>query len=294
VKISPPKEKPIDTLILNGCECEPYLTADHRLMLEQPEKIVKGAALIRKALGCERMIMAVEDNKPDAVRALEKHVSDAGGEMAVPHVKYPQGAEKQLIKACLNREVPSGGLPMDVKVVVQNVGTAAAVYDAVADGLPLIERVMTVTGDAIRDRKNLLVRIGTPFQNIHDFCGGTVGEVFKVVMGGPMMGMSQFTLDVPVVKGTSGLLFLTRDEAEESPLQPCLRCGKCVEVCPMGLVPSEISKSVEKGLFDRAEALNILDCIECGCCAYTCPAHRYIVQNVKRGKMEVLAKRKKK
>jgi electron transport complex protein RnfC len=212
--------------------------------------------------------------------------------MAVPHVKYPQGAEKQLIKACLDREVPSGGLPMDVAVVVQNVGTAAAVFDAVSEGTPLIERVLTVTGGAVRDRKNLRARVGTPFREILEFCGGARETIHKVVMGGPMMGISQFTLDVPVVKGTSGLLFLTEAEAGERSLQPCLRCGKCIDVCPMGLAPSEISKAVEKELFDRAEALDILDCIECGCCAYTCPAHRYIVQNVKRGKMEIMARRK--
>jgi electron transport complex protein RnfC len=293
VKISPPKEKPIDTLILNGCECEPYLTADHRLMLDQGEKIVRGAALLQKALGCSRWIIAIEDNKPDAVEAMEKLAPPLGGEVAAPYVKYPQGAEKQLIKAVLGREVPSAGLPMDVKVVVQNVGSAAAVFDAVAHGLPLLERVLTVTGEGIAEKKNLMARIGTSFEHITAFCGGAKGDVYKVLMGGPMMGMAQFTLDVPVVKGTSGILFLTREEAGDPELQPCLRCGRCVDACPMGLVPAEISKSVMKGIFDRAEELNVLDCIECGCCAYTCPAHRYLVQNIKRGKAGVLANRKK-
>ncbi|MHC5038837.1 MAG: electron transport complex subunit RsxC [Planctomycetota bacterium] len=293
VKISPPEGKSIDTLIINGCECEPYLTADHRLMLEAGEKIVRGASLLHRVLGSKRWIMAIEDNKPDAVTAMEKTVSSFGGEVAVPHVKYPQGAEKQLIKACLGREVPSAGLPLDVGVVVQNVGTAAAVFDAVASGVPLLERVVTVAGDGIREKKNLMARVGTLFKDLVEFCGGAREETFKVVMGGPMMGISQFTLEVPVVKGTSGLLFLTREEAGDPVLQPCLRCGKCIEACPMVLVPSEVSKAVEKGLYDLAESLNILDCIECGCCAYTCPANRYIVQNIKRGKIEVLANRKK-
>ncbi|MHC4597469.1 MAG: electron transport complex subunit RsxC [Planctomycetota bacterium] len=292
VKITPPKEKPIETLILNGCECEPYLTADHRLMLDEGEKIVRGASLLLKVLGATRWLIAIEDNKPDAIEAMQRLAPSMGGEVVALHVKYPQGAEKQLIKAVLGREVPSGGLPMDVKVVVQNVGSAAAVFDAVAHGAPLLQRVLTVTGEGIARKKNLMARIGTPFQDIVDFCGGMKEDVFKVLMGGPMMGMAQFTLDVPVVKGTSGILFLTRDEAGDPGLQPCLRCGKCVDACPMGLVPAEISKSVMKGLFDRAEDLDVLDCIECGCCAYTCPAHRYLVQNIKRGKAEVHARRK--
>jgi electron transport complex protein RnfC len=294
VKIAPPKDKPIDTLILNGCECEPYLSADHRLMLEETEKFLRGGALLRKALGCARWIVAVEDNKPDAVEAIRRAMGTLGGEIAVPHVKYPQGAEKQLIKAVLGREVPSGGLPLDVGVVVQNVGTAAAVFDAVAKGLPLIDRVLTVSGMGIRQRKNVRARIGTSFREVAEFCGGLAGEVRKVVMGGPMMGIAQFTLDEPVIKGTSGLLFLTAEEAEDPPPDVCLRCGRCLDVCPMNLVPGELAKAVDKEQWDRAEALNVLDCIECGCCAYVCPGHRYMVQNFKRGKLEVMARRKKK
>jgi electron transport complex protein RnfC len=294
VKISPPKDKPIDTLILNGCECEPYLSADHRLMLERPEDILRGGALLRKVLGCATWIVAIEDNKPDAIEAMRRSMGSLGGEIAVLHVKYPQGAEKQLIQAVLGREVPSGGLPMDVRVVVQNVGTAAAAFDAVARGVPLIERVLTVSGRGIRTKKNVKARIGTSFRDVAAFCGGLSGEVRKVVMGGPMMGIAQFTLDEPVIKGTSGLLFLTPEEAEDPQPEVCLRCGRCIEVCPMNLVPGEIAKAVDKGNWDRAEALNVLDCIECGCCAYICPGHRYMVQDFKRGKLEVAARKKKK
>ncbi len=293
VKLAPPPGKKIDTLIINGCECEPCLTADHRLMVEKADDVMAGAAIFRKALGVARAIVGVEDNKPDAAEALSKSASRHGVEVAVLHVKYPQGAEKQLIKALLNREVPSGGLPMDVGAVVQNVATAKAARDAVVEGRPLYERVLTLGGGAAQGNRNFLVRIGTPFSEVVKFAGGTKGDAMKIVSGGPMMGLAQATLDLPVTKGTSGILLLTERETGPQRMFPCLRCGKCYDACPMGLRPALISRCVEKRRFDELEGLDVLDCIECGCCAYECPANRRIVQNVKRGKAEIAKIRRK-
>jgi electron transport complex protein RnfC len=292
VKLSPPAEKPIDTLIINGAECEPYLTADHRLMLEYPEKVIGGVRLLARALGVTRIFVGVERNKMDAVRALS---GAAGPDMAVIpfHVRYPQGAEKQLIKATVNRAVPAGGLPMDVGVVVQNVGTAAAVYDAVTDGVPLISRIATVTGPGIRTPKNIRVRIGTPLSVVIDFCGGIAPDVRKVILGGPMMGNAQFDLSVPVVKGTSGVLLQTEQEAKTLRPGPCLRCGNCVRVCPMGLTPLMFARYAELGMFSEAAEANVADCIECGCCAYECPAHIPLVQYAKYAKAEVQNRKRK-
>ncbi len=288
VKLSPPKEKKIDTLIINGAECEPYLTADHRLMLEEPIRIVRGMKLLMKALDVQRAFIAVESNKPDAYKIFDDMMKvDNSCTVVLMPVKYPQGAEKQLIKALLNREVPSGGLPMDVGALVQNVGTAAAVADAVYEGKPLIERVLTVAGAAVKQPKNLRVRIGTLFSAIIDFCGGLTEGVSKVIMGGPMMGIAQFRLDVPAIKGTSGILALTAKETRVFEPDPCVRCGRCIEACPMKLVPSDIATVVDLCLWDKAKELNVLDCIECGSCAYVCPAKRHFVQYCKRGKAEV-------
>ncbi len=293
VKLSPPPGKKIDCLIVNGCECEPCLSADHRLMLEKTEEILAGAGLFRKALGVARTVVAVEDNKPDAAAALMQRAGQHGVEVSVLRVKYPQGAEKQLIKALLGREVPSGGLPMDVGVVVQNVATCKAARDAVVEGKPLYERIVTVAGSAAARPGNFLVRIGTPFSEVVAFSGGTRAKVEKIVSGGPMMGLAQSTLNLPVTKGTSGILLLAADEARPAKMYPCLRCGRCIEACPMGLRPSVISSTVEAGRFGDLEDLDILDCIECGCCAYECPSARRIVQNVKRGKAELAKIRRK-
>ncbi|MDZ7332655.1 MAG: electron transport complex subunit RsxC [candidate division KSB1 bacterium] len=289
VKLSPPANKPIDTFILNGAECEPYLTADHRLMLEHPNEILEGVRIIMKILGCKNGYIAIEKNKPDAIAVFQKLVNEAGDNLRVValNVKYPQGAEKQLIKAITNRKVPAGGLPMDVGCLVHNVGTAKAVYEAVALNKPLYERVVTVSGRGIRQPKNLRVRIGTPFQNLIDFCGGLSDDTVKIINGGPMMGIAQYTLEVPVTKGTSGILALTSSETRIAEPQPCIRCGRCVEVCPMNLLPNTLARLVEYKRFDEARELGVLDCIECGSCAFVCPSKIRHVHHIKFGKLEV-------
>lgn len=291
VKLSPPKEKPIDTLIINGAECEPYLTADHRIMVEHAEEVISGARLMAKVIGVERIIVGIERNKPDAI---DKMLSLADGiEVEALHVVYPQGSEKQLIYALLGRSVPTGGLPMDVGVLVQNVGTAMAAYNACAFGYPLIERIITVTGSGIAQPKNLKVRVGTLVSDIVQYCGGLSRNTMKAVMGGPMMGIGQHTLDVPVMKGTSGMVFLTAGEVTLFRSDPCIRCAACVEACPMGLLPTVISSYSVNSMFDTAQEYHAMDCIECGCCSYSCPSHIPLVQNIRRAKAEILSKQKK-
>jgi electron transport complex protein RnfC len=294
VKLTPPKEKPIDTLILNGVECEPYLTADHRLMLEQADAVIGGAQIFMKILGLSKAYLGIERNKPDAIAFLAERCRalKAPVDVVPLTVKYPQGAEKQLIKAILNREVPSGGLPFDVGVVVQNVGTAAAAYDAVARGKPLIERVLTVTGDGVKEQRNLRVRIGTPFADVIAHCGGFASEdgERKIVMGGPMMGLAQYSLDVPVVKGTSGILVMT-GQVRAGRETTCIKCGRCVAVCPVYLMPNRISDYAEIDKFDQCNEYGVRDCIECGACAYVCDVKRPMVHLVKYAKLN-LAKKK--
>ncbi|MBI4849697.1 MAG: electron transport complex subunit RsxC [Nitrospirae bacterium] len=289
VKLSPPKEKPIDTVILNGAECEPYLTADHRLMAERPKDVVEGLKIIMKSLGVNKGYIGIEENKPDAIAAIK---SAASGESSIEvhtlEIKYPQGAEKMLIKAIKNREVPSKGLPMDVGVVVQNIGTAIAIYEAVRYGKPLIERVVTVTGRGIKEPRNMMVRVGTLLSDVIEQCGGLVEGAVKVISGGPMMGFAQWTLDVPVTKGTSGILVLSEEEYVSSEEYfACIRCGRCVDVCPMGLNPSMLSILIEKGHYEEAKDYNLYDCFECGSCAYVCPAKRPMVQFMRLAKSQV-------
>ncbi len=294
VKLSPPPDKEVDTVILNGAECEPYLTADHRLMLEYPGDVVFGLQALMKVLGVKKGFIGIETNKPDAAeRIFEAAKGIEGIEVVALKTKYPQGAEKQLIHACTGREVPSGGLPADAGVVVNNVGTAAAVAKAIRTGMPLIERIVTVTGQGVNNPKNLVVKIGTPFREVIEQCGGLRGKTGKVIAGGPMMGITQFSLDVPVVKGTSGILVLTEDEARLSGPTNCIRCGKCVEACPINLMPLNISAYSLANRHEQAEALNAMDCIECGACSFVCPAKRPLVESIRVSKREILARRKK-
>jgi electron transport complex protein RnfC len=291
VKLSPPKGKAIDALVVNGAECEPYLTADHRLMVERAPQVIDGARILARILGVPRIVVGVEDNKPDAVAAL-RLAGGQGIEVESLPVVYPQGAEKQLIKALLGREVPPPpGLPLDVGVVVHNVGTCAAVYDAVCGGRPLIDRVLTVAGGGVSRPGNFRVRIGTPLRQLVEACGGLSPATVRLVMGGPMMGLPQASLDAPVIKGTSGLLALTREEVPERRAGNCIRCGRCVRACPMGLLPATIALYSQHRLYERAEALGAMACIECGSCAYLCPAAIPLVQHLRLAKSRIAATR---
>ncbi len=293
VKLSPPPDKPIDTVILNGAECEPCLTRDHRLMLEETQKIADGFRLIMKTLHCENGIVAIESNKPDCADAFRR-VADGEPALRVEtlEVKYPQGAEHQLIKALTNREIPwRGGLPMAVGCVVHNVATALAVWEAVHLNRPLIESVLTVGGDAVQNPGNFRVRIGTPISEVIAQAG-LAPDVKKLVYGGPMMGIAQRGLDAPLIKGASGLLALKDSASGES--GPCIRCGRCVRACPYGLTPAAISRAVEQGSLDMAVEWNVLECKECGCCTFVCPALRPIVHQVKFAKMELAKKKREK
>ncbi len=286
VKLSPPKEKPVDIVILNGAECEPYLTADYRLMIERPDEVIEGLKILMKILGVTKGFIGIENNKPDAIEKMEKAASKEPTIKVCPlEVKYPQGAEKMLIKAVVDREVPARGLPMDVGVVVQNIGTALAIYEAVRFGKPLIERVVTVTGEAIREPKNLMVRIGTLVSDLIEDCGGFKSEVAKVISGGPMMGFAIYSLDTPVTKGTSGILAIPEEgvlHAED--FGPCIRCGRCIDICPMGLMPSMLSVLSERGFYEDTRDYNLFDCFECGSCTYVCPSKRPIVQLIRLAK----------
>ncbi len=290
VKLSPPPEAKVDTLIINGAECEPYLTTDHRVMLEHPDQIIEGAKIILTILGITTCHIGIEDNKPDAIEALTDAAQKAasGGmhiEVNPLMVKYPQGSEKQLIEGITGRRVPGFGLPFDVGVIVQNVGTTKAIYDAVVLEKPLYEKVITVSGLGIARTANLLVKVGTRMSDIVEFLGGTTPDLAKVVMGGPMMGFAVPDLSIPVTKTTSGILFLTHDEIDTTPHGQCIRCGWCLDACPMGLSPNEIGIYVEAGRAAETSPFGVFECFECGCCAYTCPAKRPLVQFIRLAKM---------
>lgn len=294
VKLSPPEAKPIDVVILNGAECEPFLTSDHRLMLEDPEAIVEGLKIIMHCLGVSKGIIAVEKNKKDAIKRLKSLTSGiAGIQVQGLTVKYPQGAEKQLIKAVTGRKVPAGGLPMDVGCLVHNVGTAYSIYQAVAFEKPLIDRVVTVTGPGIREPKNVKARIGTSFKELIDYCGGYTEESCKVINGGPMMGISQISDDVPVIKGTSGILVFPEKKASLKTENACIGCARCVDTCPMQLIPTHIASFVKYKQLDKAEKLGLFNCMECGTCAYVCPSKINLVHYIKLGKAQVNEARKK-
>jgi len=287
VKLMPNDAKPVDTLLINGCECEPYLTADDRLMIEHPEPIVTGALLVGRAQGVERIVVVIEDNKPRAIEALRAVAGPAGVEVAAVATKYPQGGEKQAVLAVTGRAVPTGGLPLDVGVVVVNVGTAAAIARAVVRGQPLTHRVISVTGAGVAAPKNLLAPIGVGYGELIDACGGLTADAVRVIAGGPMMGFALGELDVPVTKGTSGVVVLTADDVPRRTETPCLRCGRCVDACPLNLVPSKIAQAARDGDWDLARRYHILACMECGCCAYTCPASLPLVQWIRMGKAQM-------
>ncbi len=288
VKLMVPEGKKAEVLIINGVECEPYLTSDHRLMLEKGEEMLVGTQLLKIALGVDRAIIGIESNKPDAIGHLAKLAAGFTGiEVQGLKVKYPQGAEKQLIKALINREVPSGKLPIEVGAVVNNAGTAFAVYEAVQKGKPLIERVVTITGKSVTKPGNFMVRIGTPVSELIEAAGGLPGDTGKVIGGGPMMGKALNSLDVPVVKGTSGILIMPAEESARKPVLNCIRCSKCVSVCPMGLEPYLLEKLVMFEDFERTEKERVMDCIECGSCHYTCPAGRPLLDYLRLGKSTV-------
>ena len=287
LKVSP--EKPVDAFILNGCECEPYLTCDHRIMVEQTDKVLLGMAIILKILGINNGFIGIEKNKPDAIAAVQEKVKTGGYDYKVIplEVKYPQGAEKMLIEAILNRYVPAGGLPGDVGVIVDNIGTANAVAEAVIEGKPLVERVVAVTGDAVLNPKNVLSRVGSTTRHILDFCGGIREDTAQVFMGGPMMGFSQTSLSVPMQKATSGIVCTSEVKERNQQTYPCIRCNSCVDACPVFLLPSRLARFTEIGAFDEAGKLGIMNCIECGSCTFVCPSHIPILQWIRVGKFRV-------
>lgn len=286
VKLSPPQDKPIDTVILNGVECEPYLTSDYRLMLEKGEDIIRGLKLIMKMVAAKRGIIGIEANKPDAIELMEKLCAREAKLEVVPlKLQYPQGAEKQLIFAATERKVPAGGLPMAIGVVVQNVGTAYAIYEAIRYQKPLLERVIAVTGSPVAKPMNLLAPIGTLYSELVDYCGGTKEKVGKIISGGPMMGFALPGLEAPMSKGSSGLVLFGEQAARQMAEHNCLRCARCVDVCPMNLLPSVIASAVKYKNLDMAVKAGLNDCMKCGSCAFVCPAQIRLVQWIDTGKI---------
>ena len=295
VKLSPPPDIKIDTVIVNGCECEPYLTTDNRVMIEESDRIVTGLRIILKVTQSPRGVIAVEDNKPEAIEALKKSCANVPGiEVAVVKTKYPQGAEKQLINAITKREVPSGGLPTHAGCIVNNVDTVIAIHRAIFRGRPLMRKVVTLSGGALRAPGNYKARIGTKLSDLVDLAGGFKANPAKVVVGGPMMGTAIFDTDVPIVKTSGGVLFLTEEEAYIPPERNCIRCGSCVENCPTGLIPTELNADILREDGEAFVRHNGLECIECGSCSYICPAKRRLAQAIRTIRRVELAKLKKK
>lgn len=289
VKLSPPPDRPIDTVIINGCECESYLTADHRVMLEEPESIIDGAMLVMEATGAAKCFLGIEDNKPDAIETMRAAARDRLEVVALA-TKYPQGAEKMLIKSLTGRAYPTGKLPSDVGVAVQNVQTAAAIHAAVREGRPLIERVITVTGAVVRPR-NLRARIGTSVQELIDQCGGFAREPGKIILGGPLTGVAIPDTNVPIVKGTSGIVVLAAEEIDEAhnEIPPCIRCSRCVKICPTFLLPYQLGHLSNNAMYEQAaERFHLFSCIECASCAYVCPAKIPLLQLIRAAKAEAM------
>ncbi|MBR3095122.1 MAG: electron transport complex subunit RsxC, partial [Clostridia bacterium] len=276
----------VDTLVINGAECEPYITADHRIMLEHTDEVILGVKILMKVLNVQRCLIGIENNKMNAIKAMKKSAKAISTEenkilVKALQVKYPQGAEKQLIYSLTGRKVPSGGLPAAVGCVVQNISTAYATYQAVVEGRPLTERVVTVSGKGIARPANLLVKVGTRISDIVDYLGGLKEDVRKIVLGGPMMGFAISDLSIPVTKTTSAILFMTDEEINNDPISSCIRCGWCLEACPQGLEPKEIAIYVEANRAEETAQFGLFDCVECGSCAYVCPAKRPLVQFIR-------------
>lgn len=288
VKYMLPEGKKAEYLIINGVECEPYLTSDNRIMIEHAEEIFIGIEIMKKALNMNNALIGIEKNKPEAIAIMSKMAENFPGTKVVPlKMKYPQGAEKQLINALTKREVPSGKLPIEVGCVVDNVGTALAVYEAVQKNKPLISNVLTFTGKSCKQQKNLLVRVGTPLSEIIDYCGGLPEDTAKLISGGPMMGKAIMDINAPTVKTTSSVLVINDKEAKRAKQTACIRCGKCVEACPMGLEPIMLATLCERRRWEEAEKECVMDCIECGCCLFTCPANRPLLDLIRVGKNQV-------
>lgn len=291
VKLLGAKEKNKYSLIINGAECEPYLTCDHRIMIEKPNEVIKGIELLARAVEAKDVYLAIENNKQDAVKAMEGKLQAAGCRLQIIRLKtkYPQGGEKQLIKAILNREVPPGKLPLDVGCIVQNVGTAYAAYEAIYHNKPLIERCVTLTGSCLNEAGNFNVRIGTSLREAVEGCSkGFKEEPEKLILGGPMMGIAHYSLDIPIIKGITGVIFLSKKEVEILEEMPCIRCGRCVDVCPVNLLPTQIKRAVKRNDKAQLEELNVCDCMECGACSYECASRIPLVQYIKLGKNIVM------
>ncbi len=285
VKLSPPPGTKAEVLIINAVECEPYLTSDHIVMMEKGEEIMIGTQILMKSLNVDKAIIGIENNKPDAIKHLTELAQRyLGIEICPLKVKYPQGGEKQLIKATINREVPSGALPIAVGAVVQNVGTALAVYEAIQKNKPLFERVVTITGKSVKKPGNYLCRLGTPISNLIEAAGGLPEDTGKIIGGGPMMGKALINADIALTKGSSGVLIMNEKEAQRGQMQNCIRCGKCVSVCPMGLEPFLLMTLADKNMLERLETEKVMDCIECGSCSFTCPANRPLLDYIRLGK----------
>ncbi|MCT4543880.1 MAG: electron transport complex subunit RsxC [Vallitalea sp.] len=295
IKLSPPPEKKIDHIIVNGAECEPYLTSDHRIMLEETDRVVKGLQIILHLFPDAKGIIGIEDNKPDAIKVMKEAVKGIDKiSVATLKTKYPQGAEKQLIYSITKREVPAGALPADVGCIVQNIDTVVAIHRAVLRGRPLMRRIVTVSGGAIKEPQNFKVRIGTSYRELIEAAGGFKEDPAKVISGGPLMGLALFSLDVPIIKGSSSILCLTKKEAIQNEESNCIRCGKCVSICPMNLLPSELNKYAindEDDLFVKYKGMN---CIECGACSYICPSNRHLTHSIRTTKRTIMANKKKK
>lgn len=288
VKLYPPPDKKIDTIIINGAECEPYITSDYREMIENPQRIIDGTKFIVFLTGAERAIIGIEANKPKAIKKLSELIKDEKNiSIATLPVIYPQGGEKQLIYSTTGRKVPVGKLPSDVGVIVHNVNSVSFIAQYISTGMPLIKKKVTVDGPVVNEPKNLEVLIGTPLRDVFEFCGGFKDEPGKIIMGGPMMGVAQFSLDNSVLKQTNALLAFNKEDAYIDMESVCIRCGKCINTCPMGLLPVYINANVTKGFIQETLKYNVNDCIECGCCSFSCPAKRHIVQSIRYAKSEL-------